>query len=110
MPIFGRKKSAVPQEIPIAVAIGKRVQIELYENRIRVKGGVERDVFIPSISAVVLGPAGRFSDGWLTLHFAGREERTIVGDSNEFGFNRKQQPAFEHLRDELNKLIARQTP
>lgn len=58
MSLFGRKKPAVPQEMPIAVAIGKRTQLELYENRIRVKGGVERDIFIPSISAVILSPAG----------------------------------------------------
>ena len=103
MPLFGRKKPSVPQEMPIAVAVGKKTQLSLYENRIRVTGDLERDIYISSIATVALGPAGRFTDGWILF-------RTSTGPhAEQLMFNRKQQPAFEHLRDELNKLIARQS-
>jgi hypothetical protein len=109
MALFGRKKPSVPQEMPIAVAEGKHARVTLFENRIRVNGRIERDIYISSVASVSIDPAGRFTDGSILFMTSSGPQDAFFSDVNQFSFNRKQQPAFEHLRDELNKLIARRT-
>ncbi|MFT4039098.1 MAG: hypothetical protein QM692_13010 [Thermomicrobiales bacterium] len=112
MPIFGRKQKqpAVPQEMPIAVAVGKNHRLELYQSRLRVAGNPVRDIYISSIESIVFNSAGRIVEGWLKVEVFSGPQTAFVITLNEFQFNRKQQASFEHLRDELNRLIARRVP
>lgn len=79
------------------------------------QGRGDKVIPLRSLTAVQLKPAGLLSNGFIEFTIGGGSERTsrvgsatvgAVSNENAVVFTRKQQAAFEALRDEVNRALA----
>jgi Short C-terminal domain/Domain of unknown function (DUF4429) len=106
----------------IMEAIGHNGQLELTESVLRIKrDGVmafisqglkgDKEILISHISSIQFKKANAFLNGYIQFAFVGGQEAKggiLQGtqDENSVMFRVGQQPAFEALRDELQKRIS----
>jgi len=109
MPIFGRKKAKalkMAAAAPVAIAKGTDGQIELYEQTVRIRRKhEEKDILLATISSVQLKRPSFLRAGYLEVSFAGGQESLSVLNDNSVLFNKKQRPAFERFKAELDRRI-----
>ena len=81
-------------------------------------GKGEKHIPLTSITAVQLKPAGALTNGFIQFTLPGGAEKNAMKghrtssaaeDENSVMFDKKQQPAFEALRDEVEDAIDRRT-
>ena len=103
------------------IAIGRNGQVELYANKIRIRRkGVlsflthgfkgDKDILLSTISAIQFNNASFVANGYIQFSFMGGQEAKGgllqgLGDENSVLFNKKQQPAFERMKHEIEQRI-----
>ncbi len=109
---------------PELSANGVNGQIDLFANKICIlRKGVlgffikclkgDKEILISSITSLQFKKAGMMTNGYLKFSFmegtdSNKDISQHTQDESTLLFNIKQQPAFEHLKDEINKRLRTQ--